>query len=147
MQWEEAPIDNLEIDDLSDREHDEVIDEQMQWEVDSVDNLDAEDLTDDDDQEIINQIEWEDEYNEYLYELSKQEYYDNLNNIVQNFNEDNYFELWTKWSEVPVEIHVQIFKLINYQIEQNILTSIEEFSDINVYQSYCLHIANILYKT
>lgn len=120
MEWQ--PIENMSIDDS---------DQELEF-----------------DQEIDEYIQWEDEYDSYIHNLGEQQYLVYLNSLVENYIGNYNMQLWKKWSEVPVALHLEIYKLLIFQIEQKILysKSLEELNNNNAYYNYLLFLANALYK-
>lgn len=120
----------------------------MEWEPIEIDSVNNSDEEQEFDQEINEYIQWEDEYNLYISSLAEQQHLSYLNALVENYTGNYTMQLWIKWSEVPVSLHLEIYKLLMYQIEQKKFNSIslKELNNDNAYYNYLLFLANVLYK-
>lgn len=97
------------------------------------------------DEQITEYVQWDDNYNQYLNNLEDHENFSQLHFLVENYNGSNNINFWTKWEQVPKIYHLQIYKLLIYQIEMRLCPSLQELRNNNAFSNYLLFLANALY--
>lgn len=89
-------------------------------------------------------MEWEDEYQLYLNNMADDDYFANMNILIENYRNDGTDNHWCNWQEVPEEYKLLVNQILIYQVEKNICLPITELQDDTAFYNYLLFIANVV---
>lgn len=95
--------------------------------------------------EIDRHIQMEEEYNTYIAQSQLEHDLDELNDSVQKHEDNNDFEFFSFWENVPPFLRKVTLEIANYRIKIKSYPISRELLSEEAFNIYLVNIANILY--